>query len=390
MTLYFSFYRTPEIIFGAGSLERLPEIMSGYGSSVLLVTGSASFQSSHSWDWLKQTCQENKIDLLRASCSTEPSPQFVDEIKDKYQRQHIDAVIGVGGGSVLDGAKAVSAMLGKKDSVIEYLEGVGRKTPNGSKVPFIAVPTTSGTGSEATKNAVISEVGRKGFKKSLRHDNFVPDIALIDPELMQNCPRNITVACGMDAFTQLLEAYLSTKSNEMLDALLLDGLKKVRASFIRSVQEGRNLEARTGMAYASLISGIGLANVGLGVVHGFASPLGGFFTIPHGVVCGTLIAPATRVNVRRIMDSNQTTAFKKYARVGRLFSEVHGESDEYYCNALVEKLEEWSRELSIPFLSDYGITEKDLPKIIELTALKNNPVHLGAAELMEILLARTR
>ena len=302
----------------------------------------------------------------------------------------MDVVLGIGGGSVLDGAKAISAMLGKKESVAEYLEGVGSKIPDGSKVPFVAVPTTSGTGSEATKNAVISDIGPKGFKKSLRHDNFVPDIALIDPRLMLKCPRDITAACGMDAFTQLLEAYLSPKPNDMLDALLLDGLDKIKSSFIQSVQDGSNLEARTGMAYASLISGIGLANVGLGVVHGFASPLGGFFTIPHGVVCGTLVAPATRVNIRKIFDSNQVAAIKKYARVGRLFSEIHGQSDEYYCQELVETLEELTAKLGIPYLSDYGITENDLPKIIDQTGLKNNSVALNREELEEILLARIK
>jgi alcohol dehydrogenase len=155
------------------------------------------------------------------------------------------------------------------------------------------------------------------------------------------------------------------------------------------VQDGSDLKARTAMAYASLISGIGLANAGLGVVHGFASPLGGFFHIPHGVVCGTLMGPATSVNVAKVLeDGGDPTAKEKYARVGELFSDVSGETAEFYCHALVEKLAQWSRELKIPYLSDYGITENDLPKIIEKTGIKNNPVYLTDQDLKEILLPR--
>lgn len=388
MATCFDFYRTPEIIFGAGATVRLPEMISRFGRSVLLVTGAASFQSTEQWEWFGRACGESKIAFEHTTCVTEPSPGLVDHIKDRYRDLTVDVVLGVGGGSVLDCAKAVSAMLGRKESVTEYLEGVGSNNPDGSKTPFIAVPTTSGTGTEATKNAVLSEVGSKGFKKSLRHDNYVPDIALIDPRLMLTCPSDITASCGMDAFTQLLEAYLSPKSGGMLDAMLLDGLENIQKYFLTSVKDGNDLEARTGMAYAALISGIGLANAGLGVVHGFASPIGGFFRIPHGVVCGTLMAPATRVNVRKAIDSNQTRAKEKFARVGHLFSSTPGKSAEFYCRSLIENLEQWTRELKIPYLSDYGIAEDDLPEIIKKTGIKNNPVALNQRELEEILLAR--
>jgi alcohol dehydrogenase len=390
MDMHFQFYRTPDIIFGQGVLKQLPELISRYGKAALVVTGAASFQASGFWERLNQSCSEIGIKLFHEACAMEPSARMVDDIRDMYQSQGVAAVVGIGGGSVIDGAKAVSAMLGKTDSVIEYLEGVGHKTPDGSKIPFIAVPTTSGTGSEATKNAVISEVGPKGFKKSLRHDNFVPDLALVDPRLMLTCPAGVTAACGMDAFTQLLEAYLSPKSGPLLDALLLDGLEKIHRYFMRSISDGSDMEPRSAMAYAALVSGIGLANSGLGVVHGFASPIGGFFKIPHGVVCGTLMAPATGVNVRKAISGGPVWATEKYARVGRLFSEVGGKPDEFYCHQLVEKLEAWTRELSIPHLSDFGITENDLPKIIDQTGLKNNPVALNRKDLREILLTRIK
>ena len=180
-------------------------------------------------------------------------------------------------------------MLPLSDGIINYLEGV-ELNPPGSTVSFIAVPTTAGTGSEATKNAVISSIGESGFKKSLRHDNFIPDIAVIDPQLMLSCPETLTAACGLDAIAQLLESYVSSKSNPITDALAFDALTKAIPAFEVAVKDGhKNLEARASMAYGALISGITLANAGLGIVHGFASPIGGFFDIPHGVVCGTLL-----------------------------------------------------------------------------------------------------
>lgn len=387
----FTFCRTPRIVFGEGNIEKLPEMASSFGSTALLVTGASSFQSTPMWEQFHRDCRSARMDLIHVTCSGEPSPQVVDDIRDGQRRREVNVVIAVGGGSVLDCGKAVSAMLDKKGSVADYLEGVGSRVPEGTKVPFIAVPTTSGTGSEATKNAVLSDIGPDGFKKSLRHDNFVPDVALIDPRLMQSCPADITAACGMDAFTQLLEAYLSPQSGELLDALLLSGLEKIKSHFPSAVRDGGDMDARAAMAYASLISGIGLANAGLGAVHGFASPVGGFFRIPHGVVCGTLVAPATELNIRKVFaGGGHARARQKYVRIGKLFSDRKCESDEFYCRAFVETLERWTREMNIPYLSDYGVTAADVPKIVKKTDIKNNPVPLDQHELSQILLSRIR
>ncbi|NJK97230.1 MAG: iron-containing alcohol dehydrogenase [Bacteroidales bacterium] len=249
---------------------------------------------------------------------------------------------------------------------------------------MIAVPTTAGTGSETTKNAVISEIGENGFKKSLRHDNYVPNIALVDPELTTSCSPEITASSGMDAFTQLLEAYVSTKSSPLSDCLTYEGLKMVAASLKRAWHNGSDLEARTGMAYGAMLSGIVLANAGLGVVHGFASSVGGLYPIPHGVVCGTLMAECAAMNIKRLKKSKEE-AFFKYSRIGRLFSKETSLSDDYYCKLLVESLFSYTEEMKIPRLSDYGVKKEKFKYIAEHTDNKNNPVFLSSDEMIEIL-----
>jgi alcohol dehydrogenase class IV len=250
------------------------------------------------------------------------------------------------------------------------------------------VPTTSGTGSEATKNAVISRVGRNGFKRSLRHDNFVPEIALIDPELTISCPADITAASGMDCFTQITEAYLSTKSNPLTDSLAIEGLKEIKKSLLRSCKEGNDAEARSGMAFAALISGICLANAGLGVVHGFASSMGARYDIPHGVICGTLMASANDVNVRMLLKQNAFAALEKYVTLGKLFLDNEDKSDEYYIDGFVEYLYRLSEELKLPGLKSAGADENDFNDICQDTECKNNPVKLSSDELLEILKKR--
>ena len=249
----------------------------------------------------------------------------------------------------------------------------------GPKLPFIAVPTTSGTGSEATKNAVISKIGKGGFKRSLRHDNFVPDIALVDPELTLNCPEDITAASGMDCFTQLTEAYLSDKSNEYTDALAIEGLKAIKTSLIRSYTNGEDIEARTGMSFAALTSGICLANAGLGVVHGFASSIGGMYNIPHGLICGTLMASSNEINVRELRKkATNPAALKKYALLGELFLDEKGKTDDYYIDGFIQYLYILANDLHLTkVLKKYGLKEKDVGIICSETEIKNNPVKLA-------------
>jgi len=389
MVRSFQFAHSPKIIFGNGTLAELPGLAKSYGNDVLLVTGAGSFIHSKHGDFLLRTFDLTGVHYHHVSIMREPSSETIDQTVIRYCDANIRLVVAIGGGSTIDAGKAISAMLGRKESVKEFLEGVGTKDHPGTKIPFIAVPTTSGTGSEATKNAVISEIGPLGFKKSLRHDNFVPDIAIVDPELTLHCPPDITAASGMDCFTQLLEAYLSTKANPITDALAFDAISKLKNALPRAWRMGQDIEARSGMSYAALVSGICLANAGLGAVHGFASSIGGLFVVPHGVVCGTLMAQANAITVKKLKEQNSSNiTLLKYAELGKLFSGEEQKSQYYYIDRFIEILAEWTEMMNISRLGKYGIKHSDLEKIVNMTDIKNNPVKLSKEDLMGILEAR--
>jgi alcohol dehydrogenase class IV len=386
MTDPFNFAATPQLYFGAGKISVLPTLLQNFGFKVLLVTGKHSFASSLYGHELLEKLQPMIVALERHTIDKEPTPAMIDEAVKKYSEHSLDVVVAIGGGSVLDAGKAIAAMLPLNEPIKDYLEGVGTKRHPGVKVPLIAVPTTSGTGSEATKNAVISETGENGFKRSLRHDNFVPDIAIVDPALSISCPRETTAASGMDAFTQLLESYLSTKANPITDTLAYEGLKRVSKSLMKAYKDGTDIEARTDMSLAAYLSGITLANAGLGLVHGFASSAGGYFEIPHGVICSRMMAPVNKITVRKLrQQKDNKTALHKYAMVGRLFSADENKPDEFYIDCLLAQIENWTREMKIPFLSQFGVSHTDFEKIANVTDNKNNPVALERNEMAEIL-----
>ena len=383
----FQFAKVPKILFRNGMIADLPGIIKPYGKKIVLVTGKNSFIKSRNAGILFHEFGKADIGYHIITVTGEPSPDIIDLAVKKFNNEDINLVIGIGGGSVLDAGKAISAMMYKPESVMEFLEGVGNKDHPGTKIPYIAIPTTSGTGSEATKNAVISQIGENGFKRSLRHDNLVPDIALVDPELTLNCPPDITAASGMDCFTQLIEAYLSDKSNKYTDALAIEGFKSIKSSLKRSYTNGEDIEARAGMSFAALISGICLANAGLGVVHGFASSIGGMYNIPHGLVCGTLMAISNEVNVRELRKkSNNITALKKYAFLGELFLDEKGKTDKYYMDGFIRFLHDLTQELKLPGLRTCGLQEKDVELVCKKTEIKNNPIKLAVEDLIEIVL----
>lgn len=388
----FSFAATPQIHFGPGERAKIPELLSPHGNRILLVTGSASFDRSEKCRSLLQTLQQSFL-IERIKVSEEPSPSLVDDAVETYRPFEPDAVLAIGGGSVIDAAKAIAGLLPLGHSVMDYLEGVGRgKIYPGTALPWIAVPTTAGTGGETSKNAVLTVHGDGGFKKSFRHEKLVATAVINDPELHLSCPRHLTAACGLDAFTQLLESYVSIGASPMTDALAESGLRAFGRSFMHAVLDGNNLEARADMAYAAMLSGITLANAGLGCVHGLASPLGAFFAIPHGIVCGTLVNEATRVNIRNLRQAVPNhPSLVKYAEAGRILVDNPDLDDEEAWEALLDLLDRWVIELDMPRLSSYGVHEADLPRIVAHSrghSMQTNPITLDDETLMEILSLR--
>lgn len=387
MIIPFNFVAGPHVHFGVGKISTLPASIKMYGSTILLVTGAQSFTSSPHAQKIPEQLQANAIRHACCVIDKEPTPAMIDAIVRDFSGSIPHAVVAIGGGSVLDAGKAIAAMLPLNEPVKDYLEGVGVKPAHpGVKVPFIAVPTTSGTGSEATKNAVLSETGENGYKRSLRHNNFVPNVAIIDPALTVSCPPPITASSGMDAFTQLLESYLSTAANPVTDALAFEGLKRISASLPAAYHDGTNLNARSDMAMAAYLSGITLANAGLGLVHGFAASIGGYVDIPHGVICSSLMAATNKITVRKLRTASYAgDALSKYASVGKLFCGADNTSADYYVDSLLALLEAWRKEMNIPTLEQSGVRPSDFKKIVNSTDNKNNPLPLSQDEMLEIL-----
>lgn len=382
----FTFSTLPRILFGVGKSEMLPQLIAGYGRSVLLLVGERSLQANPVWAKIQEDMVDLGLEAHIEQITGEPSPELVDTIVSKYRQRHIAVLGAMGGGSVLDGGKAVAAMLTMEGSVVDYLEGVGSKKPEGTKVPFIAVPTTAGTGSELTCNSVISAVGSNGFKKSLRHENYMPDVAIIDPALTLNCPVKISAFCAMDGFSQLVESYLSSKASPVTDDLALGAIGRLQGPLMRICRGQANLDDRAAMSYGAAISGITLTNAGLGVIHGFASVIGGLYPIPHGAVCATLLAVCNRITLAKLQkEGEDSAALHKYARLGKIFSDREKASDRFYQDNFIEMLTGLTELVQPATLSSCGMTSKDVEMVAQKSGCKNNPVELDVGERREIL-----
>ena len=266
---------------------------------------------------------------------------------------------------------------------------------SGRRLNLVAVPTTAGTGSEATKNAVVSRVGRDGFKKSLRHDAFVPDYAVIDPLLSVGCPRDVTVASGLDAVTQLLEAYVSSRASAFTGPLAAAGLRAAAQAFPGVANHPEDLDLRFEMTFAAYLSGVVLADAGLGVVHGLASPIGSLVPAPHGAVCAALLPAATRVITAALTDRDSESetgriALRRYAEAGDILSGETHEDVGSGVEALVATLDRWVGELGVPTLDAWGIGPDDVSDVVARGSRKNTPVDLTADEIESIVLEAVR
>ena len=384
----FTFFPMPKLILGQGSIDSLGEQAALHGQTALLVTGAGALERASQLNRIVANLKSADMQVHRCSIAGEPSPAMIDDVADRYRNKGVDLVIAVGGGSVLDAGKAIAAMIKERGSVVDFLEGLGQRQPSGLSVPVIAVATTSGTGSEATKNAVISRVGSGGFKKSLRHDNYIPRLAILDPDLCLSAPPSVTAACGMDALTQLIESYVSTHASPLTDALALDGMRHLIPALPDACGKGAvDIGCRGAVAYGAFLSGVTLANAGLGVVHGVAGPMGGAIAIPHGVACANLLPFAVKATVDNLAarDTEESRAsIKKFSRIGKLFGASYKDPRDC-CRHLVDCLYRWLDELDLPRLGRYGLADVHVDLLVPAASNKNNPLPLSADQIRQMI-----
>jgi alcohol dehydrogenase class IV len=369
------------IVFGPGAASQIAAAARTMGKRALLVTGRKPRQAAR----IVADLHGAGVGCSPFATEGEPTLDTVRAGVETARREGCDLVIACGGGSAIDAGKAIAAMLANPGDVLDYLEVIGRGQPlQAPPVPFIAVPTTAGTGSEATRNAVLQSPEHR-VKASLRSPLMLPRLAVVDPELTLSVPPEATAATGLDALSQLLEPFVSVRANPMTDMLCREGLRRAGRSLRRVFEDGADLEARTDMAFASLLSGMALANAGLGAVHGFAAPVGGAFPAPHGAVCAALLPPVTRVNLRALREREpRNPALEKYAEAARLLDPGVRSADD-----LPEWLDQLRIDLKIPRLSEYGIRASDIPLLCEQAArassTRGNPIQLLSNELEGIL-----
>ncbi|MBN2652003.1 MAG: iron-containing alcohol dehydrogenase [Spirochaetales bacterium] len=373
----------PALVVQQGGLVELPNLYNLDGKKILLVIGDRSFEKWDRFDFFIKKIMSVAGSVSIERVGREPECEDVDSIALNRLYRDIDLVIGIGGGSVIDVAKAVSAMLIEQQEIVNFLEGIGSAVPSGRRLPLIAVPTTSGTGSEATANSVIKGVkDGEAFKRSLRHVNYIPDFVLIDSELLVRAPLAVTINSGLDAISQLVEAFTSTKANPTTDALALKGLSLVGEGFELCITNPESHCAREKMALAAFYSGYALANAGLGIVHGVAGHLGGIFPIPHGAACGILLYPVFREILQELAEPGLV---EKFAQIGEAFAGRRIESRQEAVDCFLEYIKKVSGYLTLSRISDYCAVELDFEKISKGFSEKNSPVSLSQDCLSRII-----
>jgi alcohol dehydrogenase class IV len=378
----FEFATSGRILFGRGCVAEVPAAASTMGRRALLVTG----RSGRGAEALSDVLRAVSVETVRWGVEGEPTIDQVTRATAHAHAHHCDFVISIGGGSVIDAGKAVAALMANAGDPLLYLEVIGEGKPLlNASAPFIAIPTTAGTGSEVSRNAVLSSPQHR-VKASLRSAHMLPRLAVVDPDLTVDLPPALTASTGLDALTQLMEPYISVRSNTLTDLFCLEGIRLVARSLVAAARDGKDMEARTDMAMASLLGGLALANAGLGAVHGFAAPIGGMFDAPHGAVCAALLPYVMEANVRalrsRPCEFNGLLRFETMAQILN--------ADKY---ARPEQGIAWvaraCRQLEIPSLRTYGITDQDISTIVDKAAqsnsMKGNPLPLSREELTDIV-----
>lgn len=378
--MHFEFATATRIVFGSGKLAALPELVSPFGRRAFVVTGSDPCRAAKALAALDR----HGIETESFSVCGEPTVEVVRHgalLARKY-----DFVIGFGGGSAIDAGKAIAALATNSGEPLDYLEVIGRANPlEHTPLPFVALPTTAGTGAEVTRNAVIGS-SQHQVKASLRSPLMLAKVALADPELTVDVPPHLTASTGLDTLTQLIEPFVSSRANPLTDVLCVDGISRVVNSLFSAFESGRDLKAREDMAFASLLSGLALANAGLGVVHGFAAALGGMLNAPHGALCAAVLPHGIRVNIEALRHrAPNHPALDKYRRVAALLTLDSAAQAEQAPTAL----DDLCRRLHVVSLSRHGLAARQIPFLIEkakaASSMKANPIPLTAHELTEVV-----
>lgn len=376
MSNQFSIDLTISLDFGEGSLLKLSDHLKRLEVERPAIIISPSFQKSDYFKRVEKNLTLNSVNYTLYPHSQEPSVEQVDTLASIISTTEVDAIVGIGGGSVLDMAKALSVVLPfirkeGKVSVKQFLEGVGTLPPPPREIPLLLSPTTAGTGSESTNNAVISQIGANGFKKSLRGANYYADVAIIDPTTQLGLKHSVTAASGLDALTQLLEAYTSTTENKLLKALTLSGISSLALALKPLLEGEESIQLRSDAAYGAYISGIAISRLGLGHVHGLGGPMGSLYPIAHGVACGKLLAPINRAMREAPNNDN-------YIALMRDVEKVVGTD-------VWDYLEELDKLANFPPLSEYGFTQSDLLSLSHLKSSRNSSVILPQETIFSIL-----
>ena len=378
----FEFATAARIVFGKGTAGQAPKLAADMGRRALVVIGKDVSRVQGLLGNLKQQGVAASVFQV----VQEPTTDIAGKGIDQARQDQCDLVIGFGGGSVLDTAKAVSAMLTNDGDLFDYLEviGGGKKISRRS-APTIAIPTTAGTGTEVTRNAVLASPSHR-VKVSMRSPLMLPHVALVDPELTYSMPPSVTANTGLDALTQVLEPYVSHRANPMVDALCREGLRRAARSLRQAYADGSDTAAREDMAVTSLFGGLALANAGLGAVHGFAGPIGGMFSAPHGAVCARLLPVVMEANVAALKErSPNSPALARYDEIGRI---LVGDGAARAADG-VDWVRRLADELKVYPLATYGISAADVPLVVEkasaASSMKANPIKLSAEELAEVL-----
>lgn len=378
----FEFATAGRIVFGPGSLSQVPALASGFGNRALLVNG----RSAEAVRPLAEALAVAGVTCVTLAVAGEPTTGLVEEGVRVAREGGCDLVIAFGGGSAIDTAKAVAAMLTNPGSLDDYLEVIGGGRPlTVRSAPLIAVPTTAGTGSEVTRNAVLASPQHR-VKVSLRGVLMLPRVAVVDPELTYDLPKRETANTGLDALTQVIEPFVSLKANPMTDGVCREGMVRAARSLQRAFQHGDDTAARLDMCVTSLFGGLALANAGLGAAHGFAGPMGGAFDAPHGALCAAVLPQVMDVNIRALEErAPGSEALGRYEEVARLLT---GRADATPRDG-VEWVADLCRALQVLPLRTYGVTPADLGQQADGAALsssmKGNPIELTRDEMLEIL-----